>query len=270
MRVALSRKPKSHGPGLVYMLVALVVVALAGARFFGFMPGRNGESGGSGQEQRRQEQPQAPGGPGAQPRREQMTQVLIYHTHTTENYAPKPTHESESGGDVAAVGRALVEELKKLDIAAVHMLTVHDLPQWSSAAHNARTSLEEALNRNNGIRVVVDIHRDAIPGERQEGYATANIGGEDVARLLLIVGTSGNSRVDANMRFAERLKERLDALAPGITRGVRVLPQQTNGDLHENHVTIYVGDYHDSTLEQAQASMRWLAAAIAELLREDG
>ena len=254
----------------MYLLVALVVVAIAGARFLGFVPARHQEPGRAPGQGQLQTEPDSPGPPGALPRPQQMTEVLIYHTHTTENYAPKEPHATEGGGDVVAVGRALVEELSKLEIGAVHLLTVHDLPQWSSAAPSARTSLEEALVRNSGIRAVVDIHRDAIPEERASGYASAHVDGEEVARILLIVGTSNNARVDANMRFAERLKERLETLAPGITRGVRVLPQETNGDLHENHVTVYVGDYRDNSVEEAARSMRWLALAIAELLREDG
>lgn len=253
----------------MYLLVALVVVALAGARFLGFVPGRHQEQGQTPGGQLQSESGQ-PGGPGALPRPQHMTEVLIYHTHTTENYAPKESHATDGAGDVVAVGRALVDELGKLGIGSVHMLTVHDLPQWSGAAHNARTSLREALDRNNGIRVVVDIHRDALPDQTGSGYASAEVEGEEVARLLLVVGTSDNSRVDANMKFAERLKERLDALAPGIARGVRVLPRETNGDLHDHHVTVYVGEYRDNTVQEAVASMRWLAAAIAELLREDG
>lgn len=268
MHVALSKKPKGHGPGLVYILVALVVVGVAGARFLGFAPGGR-EGAPPGQEESRGPAGQ-PERSGVLPRPSQMTEVLIYHTHTTENYAPNKPHSTDGTGDVAAVGRALVEALQEQGVGAVHTLTVHDLPEWSQSTANARESVREALNRHSGIRVVVDIHRDSIPDQRTSGYATAQVEGEEVAKLLLIVGTSNNSRTDANMRFAERLKERLEALAPGITRGVRVLPQQTNGDLHDNHVTVYVGDYEDTSLREATASARWLAVAIAELLKEDG
>lgn len=268
MRVALSKKPKGHGPGLVYIVVALVVVGVAAARFLGFSPGAQNDFGS------RQEQAQDPLDPsdrgGVVPRPSQMTEVLIYHTHTTENYAPNPTHSTDGPGDVVAVGRALVDALRERGVEAVHTLTVHDLPDWSQSTVNARPSVRDALNRHSGIRVVIDVHRDAIPDQRTSGYATAQIGDEEVAKLLLIVGTSNNSRVESNMRFAERLKERLEALAPGITRGVRVLPQQTNGDLHDNHVTVYVGEYQDTSLKEATAAARWLALAVAELLHEDG
>lgn len=270
MRVALAKKPKSQGPGLLLLVVALVVVAVAGARFFGFVPGGDGGGRPPGDGPRVVEEGPS-GGAGVLPRPQQMTEVLIYHTHTTENYSPKATHAMDGAGDVAAVGRALVEELEKQGVNSVHLLTVHDLPQWGGAAQNARTSVAEALERNSGVRIVLDIHRDAIADPPAEsGYASAVIDGEEVAKLLLIVGTGNNPRVDANIRFAERLKDRLEQLAPGITRGVRVLPRETNGDLHDHHVTVYVGDYRDTTPEEAARAMRWLATAVAELLREDG
>lgn len=268
MRVALVKKPKGHGPGLVYLLVALVVVGAAAAKFLGFSPWGSRDPG------TRMEQPGDPQVPGQQggvlPQPSQMTQVLIYHTHTTENYAPNPTHATDGPGDVVAVGRALVEALRQRGIEAVHSHTVHDLPDWSQASGNARPSVQDALNRHSGIRVVVDLHRDAIPEGRSSAPAKVEIDGEQVAKILLIVGTSNNSRTEANMSYAERLKERLEAMAPGITRGVRVLPQQTNGDLHDNHVTVYIGDYQETSLDEARAAARWLAAAIADLLREDG
>src|SRR5690606_29168924 len=268
MRVALSKRPKKDGPGLIYILVALVVVAVAGARFLGFSPSR-----GDGPPPPRKEGypgPMQPEDSRVLPRPSQMTEVLIYHTHTSENSSPGEPHARGEAGDVVAVGRALVEALREQGVGAVHVLTVHDLPDWSGAVARARQSVQEAINRHNGIRAVVDLHRDALPDQGATGYASAQIDGEEVAKILLIVGTSDNSRVDANMRYAERLKERLEELAPGITRGVRVMPRATNGDLHDNHVTVYVGDYRDNTLQEAVASARWLAMAIAELLKEDG
>ena len=171
MRVALAKKPKSQGPGLLLLVVALVVVAVAGARFFGFVPGRDGGGRPPGDGPRVVEEGPS-GGAGVLPRPQQMTEVLIYHTHTTENYSPKATHATDGAGDVAAVGRALVEELEKQGVNSVHLLTVHDLPQWGGAAQNARTSVAEALERNSGVRIVLDIHRDAIADPPAEsGYA---------------------------------------------------------------------------------------------------
>lgn len=260
-----------RGPGLLYILAALVVVAIAGARFFGFAPGGDGPhppprssspEGGAHPEQARPT-------PGVVPSPSAMTQVLIYHTHTTENYHPAPTHADRGPGDVVKVGQALVEALRELGVGAVHVTTVHDLPDWKDAGEKARQSVMQALARNDGLRVILDVHRDALPEGSGGRGVTVQVNGEEVARILLIVGTSQNPFAQGNTRFANRLKEKLEELAPGITRGVRLLAQSTHGDLHENSVTVYVGDYAENTLDQALRAARILGEAVAALLQED-
>lgn len=261
-----------RGPGLLYILAALVVVAIAGARFFGFAP--SGEKSplppeGSSSERGAQLDQAPRPSPGVVPSPSVMTQVLVYHTHTTENYKPQATHADRGPGDVVKVGQALVESLREQGVGAVHVATVHDLPDWRNAGAKARESVMQALSRNDGLRVVLDIHRDALPEGSGGRGTTVTVNGEEVARILLIVGTSENPAAQANTRYANRLKEKLEELAPGITRGVRLLAQSTHGDLHENSVTVYVGDYADNTLDQALRAARLLGAAVAALLQED-
>lgn len=262
------RTPPHRGPGLLYIIAALVVVAVAGARFFGFSPGGDGPG------------RVAPRPPAAQPGEERgpggilpdparMTQVIVYHTHATENYSPKEAHATRGPGDVVAVGEAFVRALEKEGVAAVHIQTVHDLPQWSQAYDRARTSVQESLSRHKGIRVLVDIHRDGVERE-SPGFATATVNGEKVAKVLLVVGTTDNPLAAENLRFANRLQQTLEELAPGITRGVRVMARETNQDVHPNAVVAYVGDHKENTFEEAVRTAELLARAVAELLREDG
>src|SRR5690606_30507719 len=146
MHVALAKTPNGEGPGVAYLLVASIVVGVAAARFLVVSPAAR-ESPPSPLYQS-QDAPE-PGSLGCVlPRPSQMTEVLIYHTHTTENYAPNPTHATDGPGDVVAVGRALVEALREHGIEAVHTLTVHDLPDWSQSSAFARPSVQDALNRH--------------------------------------------------------------------------------------------------------------------------
>lgn len=268
--MALSKKSKDRGPGLLYIVAAIVVVAVAGARFLGFTPGANVDPGRGPDGIERQ----APGGDerpqGIVPRPSDMTEVLVYHTHTTENYSPKGPTATNGPGDVVAVGRALVKGLRDEGVESVHVMTVHDLPRWNEAFGLARRSVQKELDRHDGVRVLIDIHRDAMPESVGQGHATVQVDGEDVARILLVVGSVNNPHAEANVQFATMLQERLESLAPGITRGVRLLDHETTGDLHPNTVTAYVGDYRDNTVEEAERSAGYLAKAIAGLLAETG
>lgn len=265
--MAFPKKPKSHGPGLLYILGALIVVAIAGARFFGFAPpGGPGDPPPGGPPP--MERPD--GEPRVLPDPSVMTEVLIYHAHTTENYAPKDPHQEDGPGDVVKVGEAMVGTLDEQDVGAVHIVTVHDLPEWSRSFANAKRSVDDALSRHGGIRAVIDVHRDAAPEQDEPDFAVTEVEGRRTARMLFIVGSADNPLVDANVRYAERIRDWLEAEAPGITRGVRILQQTTNGDLHENSLTVYIGDYEGSTIEEAEAAAQWLAKAVAAVLREDG
>src|SRR5690606_872502 len=132
----------------------------------------------------------------------------------------------------------------------------------------ARRSVQQELGRHDGIRMVLDIHRDALPEGQPPGHATSVVDGVETARVLFVVGSVDNSLAQQNVGFTRRLHEKLESIAPGVSRGVRVLQQRTNGDVDAHHVTVYVGDYRDTTVDQAVAAGRLLGRAVAELLRE--
>src|SRR5690625_1289146 len=116
------------GPGLLFFLVALVVVAVAGARFLGFAPDLTEEFGlpaaskpvtrssetlviGPAGEERSAlsdgeagtEVPAATSADGASGPR-----VIIYHAHASENYQPNPPHaRGGRRGDIVEVGAEL-------------------------------------------------------------------------------------------------------------------------------------------------------------------
>lgn len=262
--MATKRSVPQRGPGLLYIIAALVVVAVAGARFFGFAP--SGEREAPTEPPRVERQGERPE---VLPDPSRMTQVLVYHTHGTENYSPNDTFSTRGPGDVVTVGNAVVEALGRDGVESVHVQTVHDLPDWNTAYGKARTSVQETLARHTGIRVLLDIHRDGVESE-SEGFATATVNGESVAKVLFVVGSTDNPLATENLRYAQRLRERLEEMAPGITRGVRVMARETNQDIHPNTVIAYVGDHKDNTVEEALRTADWLAKAVVSLLGEDG
>src|SRR5690606_35905356 len=99
---------------------------------------------------------------------------------------------------------------------------------------------------------------------------TANVAGTDAARILLVVGEADNPYVERNAAFAETLKNRLDAGLPGLSRGVRLHPNNYNGHLHPRSIQMFVGDYGKTTLEQAKAAVRLVAPVLGALLKEQG
>jgi hypothetical protein len=220
------------GPGLTLVLVALVVVAVLGAKYFGFAPKRDP---GSSHEQQLQEQEPGDSAP----------MVIIYTAHPTENYAPSPPH-AKGAGDVVSVASSLEEALRGRSLRP-RLVAGNALTSWSQAFPEARRVLQPIVDTAGALGAILDIHRDAIES---------------------IVGDVENPYVADNLKFAEVVRSQLEALAPGITRGVKVLHENVNGDLHPRSLQMHIGDYTDNTMEEALAAVPIIAQAIAKVLEQ--
>ena len=245
---------EKNGPGLLFIVVTLIVVAVVGARFFGFMPGQK-------------EAPRPPvvdSGEKKTPEGDAVDvtpKVLVFHSHASENFKPKDSHERGTPGDIVKVGEAFVAELASLGISAIHDKTIHDQPRYSEAFINSEKKASELLAANPDIRVVLDIHRDGLQ-DKPDDYTKARANDMDVAKILFVVGDKDNDLLEENLRFAEQLSEALEREYPGVSRGVRVFKSDYSGELHANSIMVLVGDWRGNTVEEAMASARILARVL--------
>ncbi len=252
------RRQEKNGPGLLFILVILVVVAVVGARFFGFYPGGEPE----------EVEPTPPGQEDQQPapKADPIPRILVYHSHATENYKPKDSHQTGgSPGDVVEVGNVFVSTLRQHGITAIHDRTIHDKPRYSDAFINSAKMVEELLGQNTQIQMVLDIHRDGLE-DKPEGYTTALVNGSNVAKILFVVGDQDNTRVEENLAFAQKISDALEAKYPGVSRGVRVFKSDYSGQLHPNSVMVIIGDWKGNTLDEAIESAKLLAEVVAGLI----
>lgn len=269
----LRKQSESDGPGLLFILVALVAVAVAGARLLGFAPGMGTET-----VQTRTVPPldmirSDPGSgpspsPGPTEDRQPVATVLVYHAHATENYSPAVTHaQGGRAGHVVDVGRTFAAWLDDAGVQVIHDTAVHDHPSWAGAFSNAAQTVSALLHQQPEVGAVFDIHRDAIEGNVGKDFTTIQIGGRSVARILLVVGDQNNPYARENAEFAETLKAKMDALYPGLSRGIRIQRADYNGRLHPNAVQVFIGDYRYNTVEEADEAARLFAHVVADLFR---
>lgn len=249
---------EKNGPGLLFIVVTLIVVAVVGARFFGFMPGD-------------EEEPLPPvvqveDPPPPQGEDLDLTpKVLVFHSHASENYKPKDSHERGSVGDIVQVGEAFVAELASLGITALHDKTIHDQPRYSESFINSEKKASELLAANSDIQVVLDIHRDGLQ-DKPDDYTKARANDLEVAKILFVVGDKDNDLLEENIRFAEQISEAMERQYPGVTRGVRVFKSDYSGELHPNSIMVLIGDWRGNTVEEAIASARLLARVLEPYL----
>jgi stage II sporulation protein P len=190
--------------------------------------------------------------------------ILIYHTHTTENYNPTGKAEENYSKDfnigICKVGTELEKELEsKYGIATIHDTTVHDVPKRAGAYEKSRPTVQNYLKKYPSLQIVIDLHRDASLGNN----GTAIINNERYARVAFVLGTGYKNYVK-NATLVQKIKDTLDLEYPGYSRGIIYKSKMKyNQDLSTKNVLIEVGS-NDNTLQEAVNSVKLIAKALAK------
>lgn len=206
-------------------------------------------------------------------------QVLIVHTHTSEAYTPEPGWEYEQSGQfrtqdparsVVRVGEELAMELRRQGIGVIHDATVCDGTDFPHAYERSFDVIEAQLAAHPSIQIVLDIHRDAMIDSEGNALAVTCGPDGDCARLMLVVGTDEGGLYhpnwQENLSFALKLQTLLDRQAPGLCRDLSLCPERFNQHFTPCSVLVEVGAA-GNTLAQALPAARYLARALAELIR---
>ncbi len=216
-------------------------------------------------------------------------QILIYHTHATEAYLQYGAYSyAESGKwrtmdsncSVIAVGALLADILSEhYGYCVLHDTTNYEPPKLSTAYSRSLSAMQRYQARYPTLNVYIDVHRDAYgtsETELTEPQDYVMLDGQELARIMFVVGTgkgatgAGFSELpdfDANYAFAEAVMRTLDETHEGLTREIRVKAGRYNQHVSTQCLLVEVG-HNANTLEQALASIPYLAAAIHRALSE--
>lgn len=205
--------------------------------------------------------------------------VLILHTHASEGYTRLAEEAYVQTGEyrtldtqynMVALGDLLAQRLEAAGIGVIHDRDIHDYPSYNDSYTNARSCVQTYLQKYPSIRVVLDLHRDALllsDGSQYAPAVTAN--GESVARLMLVVGTDGSGMYhpawQENLAIAVKLQVMLERQCAGITRPVLLRAQRFNHDLSAGAMIVEVGAA-GNTLQEAKNAILYLADAIIALM----
>lgn len=204
-------------------------------------------------------------------------QVLIMHTHTTETYEleekdwydPEFTCRStDLAVNMAAVGEEIAAQLNAAGIVTLHDTTLHDYPSYNGSYERSNETVRAYLEQYPSIKVVLDVHRDAIePSGDQRVSAVAEIDGQTAAQVMIICGADNGGNLpnfQQNLAFAAAWENAMESRYPGLTRPVLFDYRYYNQDLTTGSLLIEIGS-HGNTLEQAKYSGRLVGQALAAL-----
>lgn len=199
-------------------------------------------------------------------------QVLIIHTHTTESYygSSENFRSTDKTQNMVAVGDEIVKELEKKGIGVIHDTEFYDYPSYNGGYARSAESIKKYLAEHPSIKIVLDVHRDALGSDSSKTAPTAVIDGKKVAQIMVVSNCNNPEKNNLpnfkqNLNIAARLQNALEEVAPGITRPVLFSYRDYNQGLAPGVLLAEVGG-HANTLQQARWAGKYLGRALAQVV----
>lgn len=202
--------------------------------------------------------------------------VLILHTHGSESYVNNEGYDQDTlyrtldtRYNVVSLGDYLAALLEEQGIAVLHDRTLHDYPSYSGSYGNSREAVQAYLEAYPTIRLVLDLHRDAITDSagNQVGYTLETEKGT-AAKLMLVMGTGSGGlhhpNWQENFALSVKLQAQLEKTQPGICRELNLRPSRYNQDLMTGMVLVEMGAA-GNTRQETLVAVEILAETIATL-----
>lgn len=202
--------------------------------------------------------------------------VLILHTHATESYVNTENYKESSGYrtldehyNMVSVGDRLAARLEAGGIRVLHDRTLHDYPSYSGAYNLSRETVQAYLKKFPSIRLVLDLHRDAIADSsgKQIGYTLQTSAGA-AAKMMLVMGSNAGGLTHPNwqdnLSLAVKLQAQLEKANPGICRPISLRTSRYNQDLCTGTLLVEMGAA-GNTRQEALVAADLLAAAVLSL-----
>ena len=199
------------------------------------------------------------------------------HTHATETYrlnqglwypADSTGRSTDLTVNMAAVGAEMARVLNEAGVNTLQDTTLHDYPSYTGSYGRSNATVRRYLEEYPSIKIVLDVHRDAIERDGDRIAPVAQVGEEQVAQVMLICGCDNGGNLPdypQNLRFAAVWEAAMEGAYPGLTRPVLFDYRYYNQDLTTGSLLIEVGG-HGNTLEEALAAGRLAAKGLAAAL----
>lgn len=205
-------------------------------------------------------------------------QVLIYHTHTSEAYLDETvdyyfdsyySRTQNEAFSVVAAGNMIARVLENRGIKTLHDKTVHD-STYDGAYDRSAQTVEADMNRYKNIKVVLDIHRDALGSEESKVKPVFEHDGKTAAQIMILSGCDpdnerGFTNWQNNLSFALKLQQKAEELYPGMTRPLSFGYFAYNEYICDGSLLIEVGSDANS-IDEVETTAQLLGEVLAQVL----
>ncbi len=205
-------------------------------------------------------------------------QILIYHTHSQEEFADSV--EGDVSTTIVGAGEYLAELLRnRYGYNVIHDTGVYDMVDGvldRSAAYDlAGEAVSRILEENPSIEVVIDLHRDGVP----EHKFVTEINGKPTAQIMFFNGLSRTARngpvdylpnpyIADNLAFSFQLQLLADQQYPDFTRPIYLQSLRYNLHFRPRSLLIEAGTQLNTVAEEYNA-MEPLADILNQVLQPE-
>lgn len=191
-------------------------------------------------------------------------EVLIYHTHTSENYNADYPDSLNEETNVVGVGDVLENELRdNYGISVVHDKTNHCESYDDSYKRSAET-VDYYLKEYGDFKIIIDLHRDSV---NNKAATTTEVYGMSASRIMF-VNAKNSTRYEKNKELTERIFNKTEELFPGLARKIYTYNRGKNAfnqSKSDGCVLFEIGS-HTNTPEESKVTAECMARVIAEIL----
>lgn len=200
-------------------------------------------------------------------------QILIIHTHSSEAYSPAGLDKYDDLGtnrtldqnlNVIRVGTELTQILQDCGLNVIHDTQVFDYPSYTGSYNRSCEAVEKYLADYPSIKIVIDLHRDALCSDTVTYKTTATEQGVCASQVMLFVGSDASGLEHPNWRqnlsLALYLQNAVCQSYPSLMRPITLTKYRYNQHLSPGSMIIEVGS-NGNTLQEALAAIRLFGKA---------
>lgn len=209
-------------------------------------------------------------------------QVLILHTHATETFMTENTdyftedftsRSQDNTKNMVSVGKIVAETLNSAGIVTLHDTTQHDNPSYTKSYSRSAETVKSYLKKYPSIKVVLDLHRDAVTRENGDKVKlVTQIDGKNAAQVMLVQGSQSGSvtnfpKWEENFSLAVKLQNIMEKNYPTLARPLMLMSKNYNQSLTTGSLLLEFGT-DANTLEEVHYSADLVGDCLVKLLSE--
>lgn len=193
-------------------------------------------------------------------------EVLIYHTHTQENYSDVTPDSTDENTNVVGVGDVLAKELEEnYGISVIHDKTNHSVSYNNSYARSGET-VDKYLQKYGDFKMIIDLHRDSV---QDKALITTEIEGMSASKVMF-VNAKNSTRYEKNKELTEKVFNKTAELFPTLVRGIHTYDRGKgafNQSKSDGSLLFEIGS-NNNTPDESKVAAQCMARVIAEILNK--